>query len=151
MRSASRWFYYTDILWCTFSKMRNFISEYFPNTVKKIKISLNKTRMTATLLEDQYTFTAHFLLKWNMFQKSGRECQNTHLMSNNFVFRKLCRLWGNAKKYCSSGRAVDDNMAHALQKHTHIMYCLCFPITTLVTLTCHFPLIHSYSTGRLGG
>jgi len=27
-------------------------------------------------------------------------------------FRKSCRLWDNAEKFCRAGQATDDNMAH---------------------------------------
>ena len=35
-------------------------------------------------------------------------------MCNNIFFsRKSYRLWDNVEKYCISGQATDDNMAHA--------------------------------------
>jgi len=49
-----------------------------------------------------------------MFQKKRcTENQDPHFMFNNFVFRKLCRLWDNVEKYCTSGQATGDNMAQA--------------------------------------
>jgi len=31
-----------------------------------------------------------------------------------FFLRKSSRLWDNGEKYCGSGQATDENMAHAL-------------------------------------
>jgi len=38
--------------------------------------------------------------------------QNTHFMFSNIFFRKSCRLCDNVEKYCRTGQATDDNMAH---------------------------------------
>jgi len=38
--------------------------------------------------------------------------QNTHFVSSN-SFRKSCRLWDNAEKFCRAGQTTDDNMTHA--------------------------------------
>jgi len=37
----------------------------------------------------------------------------THLMFNNFFFRKSFLWRDNVEKYCRAGQATDDNMAHA--------------------------------------
>ena len=44
--------------------------------------------------------------------KSFRENHKIHFMYNH-VFRKSCRLWDNVEKQCRTGKATDDNMAHA--------------------------------------
>jgi hypothetical protein len=45
--------------------------------------------------------------------KYYRENLNTHFVSNNCFFQKSRRLWDNVEKYCRTGQATDDNMAHA--------------------------------------
>ena len=78
----------------------------------------NRTRITGTLHEDQYTFSshlAHYFLEWEMFQIKVVEKIRTHILYSItiFLFRKSCRLWDNVEKYCRTGQATDDNMAHA--------------------------------------
>jgi hypothetical protein len=51
----------------------------------------------------------------NISDKICTKNQITHFMFNNF-FRKSCRLWDNAEKYCRAEQAADDNMAN-----THCM------------------------------
>jgi len=51
-----------------------------------------------------------------MFQTKEVEKIKTHVMFNNFFFRKNCRLWDKVEKYCRAGQATDDNLAH-----THFM------------------------------
>ena len=46
------------------------------------------------------------------FTQICRENPNTHVMLNNFL-RISCRLWDNVEKYCRTGQATDDDMAHA--------------------------------------
>jgi hypothetical protein len=49
-----------------------------------------------------------------MFQMNVVEKIKTHILCPvNIFFRKSCRLWDNAEKYCRAGQATDDNMAHA--------------------------------------
>jgi len=41
-----------------------------------------------------------------IWDRSFRENQSTHFMSNNvFFFRKWWRLWNNVEKYCRAGKA----------------------------------------------
>jgi hypothetical protein len=95
------------------------------------------TRITGILHEDRYTFliiSRSVLLRMlHVSDKSCTENQSTHFVLSNF-FRKSCRLSDNVelllflfvsrlhtvyfyfimwKKYCTSGQATDDNMAHA--------------------------------------
>jgi hypothetical protein len=49
----------------------------------------------------------------NTSDNSRTANQNTHFMSNKFIFRKSCRLWGNVEKYSTAGQATDETMAHA--------------------------------------
>ena len=42
--------------------------------------------------------------------KSCRENPNTHFVSNNFLFRKLCRLWGNVQQRGTAVHATDDSI-----------------------------------------
>ena len=73
----------------------------------------------------------------NVSDKSCTENQNTYCMFSNYSFRKSCRLWDNVGKYCTTGLAIDDNMASyagylRLQIHTIRLcntYCL-FTATT---------------------
>jgi len=45
--------------------------------------------------------------------KSCRENQNTHFIFNGVFFWKSYFLLDNVKKYCRTGQATDDSMAHA--------------------------------------
>ena len=47
-----------------------------------------------------------------MFQTKAVENTKTHLMFNNFIFRKSCLLKDNVEKYCRDRRASDGNTAH---------------------------------------
>jgi hypothetical protein len=47
----------------------------------------------------------------NVSDKICRENENTHFVFNNFFF-KSCRLWDSVEKYCRTGLATGDNMAH---------------------------------------
>jgi hypothetical protein len=44
--------------------------------------------------------------------KSCRENQNTHFVTNNFLFLKWCPLLNSVEIYCRAGQATDDNMEH---------------------------------------
>jgi len=65
------------------------------------------------------------------------------MFNNLFFFRKSCRLCENVEKYCSSGQATDDNMAHAhcmldtySYRHTlSICNTYCFSTATMVAGT----------------
>jgi hypothetical protein len=61
-----------------------------------------------------YTQTVHRTtqLTKNVWNKTCRQNQNTHFISNNF-FRKSRRLWDKVQKYFRSGQATDDNRTHA--------------------------------------
>jgi len=48
-----------------------------------------------------------------MFQTKVVEKLETHILCSITFFKKSCRLWGNAEKYCRAGQATDDNMVHA--------------------------------------
>ena len=57
---------------------------------------------------------AHFFLDREMFQTNVVEKIKTHFVISNFFFlRKSCSVRDNVDKYCRSGHATDDNMAHA--------------------------------------
>ena len=60
-----------------------------------------------------WSYLAYFFLEWEMFQTKVVEKINTHILCSVAVFRKSYRLWDNVEKYCRSGQATDDNMAHA--------------------------------------
>jgi len=49
-----------------------------------------------------------------MFQTKVVEKITTHILfSIAFIFlRESCRLWDNVEKYCRTGQATDDSMAH---------------------------------------
>jgi len=49
-----------------------------------------------------------------MLQTKVAEEIKTHILRPvTFLFRKSCRLWDTVEKFCKSGQATDDNMAHA--------------------------------------
>ena len=82
-----------------------------------VRFDQNLTRMTNTLLGDQYTFliTPLLVLKVrNIADQSCRENWNTfYVQYLLFLFWKMCRLWDIVEKYCIAGQATDDNMTHA--------------------------------------
>ena len=91
------------------------------------------------------TIPRSFLLKIrNVSEKSCRENQSTHFVSNTFsFFLKSCLLWGNVEKYCRAALLADDNTGHALrmqdnQGHIHTLR-ICttyrFSTATIITLT----------------
>jgi len=48
-----------------------------------------------------------------MLQTKTVEKIETHILCSITLFRKLCRSRANVGKYCTTGQARDDNMAHA--------------------------------------
>jgi hypothetical protein len=60
-----------------------------------------------------WSYLAHFILEWKMFQTKVTEKIKTHFMLNNFFFCKSSGLSDNVDKYHRAGQATDDNMAHA--------------------------------------
>jgi hypothetical protein len=57
----------------------------------------------------------------------------THVLCSVTFFRKSCPLWDSLEKYCRTGQATDDNMAHAdcmpdnegnTHTHTHTVYVI---------------------------
>jgi len=48
-----------------------------------------------------------------MFQTKVAGETKTHILCSVTIFRKWSRLWDNVGKYCRTGQATDDNMAHA--------------------------------------
>jgi hypothetical protein len=64
---------------------------FFENPLSKFKIHSNRTRITGSLHEDQYTFLsylAHFFLEWEMFQKKVVDKIKTHICCSKTGFRK---------------------------------------------------------------
>jgi len=54
-----------------------------------------------------------FFLEWEMFQKKDVEKIEAHILCSVTFFHDLCHLWDNVEKYCWSGWATGDSMAHA--------------------------------------
>jgi hypothetical protein len=118
----------------------------FRNSVQKIQISLNRTRIVRTLYEDQHMFTsylAEFFLEWKMVQARVAEKSKHAFYVQYFFFRKSCLLWDNVKKCCRAGQATNDNMAYAQclmdtqgYKCTHrLCNTHCFSTLTMVART----------------
>ena len=82
---------------------------------RKFKFHNNRTRITGTLYEDQYTLLivshSDLLRTRNVSDKCGRENQNTHFMCNNF-FSKIVPSSDNVEKYCRARQTIDDNIAY---------------------------------------
>ena len=97
---------YVDLLVC-----------YLNNLLVKFKFHYNRTRMMATLHEDQYTFLiisrAVILRMKNVSDKCRRKNQKAHFMFKHF-FSKIVPFM----RYGKVLQATDDNMAHA-----HCMLC----------------------------
>jgi len=87
----------------------------YRTSIEKFKFYSNRTKITCTLHEDQYKFfksnLVRFFLELETFQRKFLHKIKTHFVLSN-VFRKSCRLWDNVEKYCRSGKATDDKMAH---------------------------------------
>ena len=90
---------------------------FFENLSRKFKLHWNLTRITGTLLEDQYIFLiislSIFLIMRTVSEEICRENQNTHFVFKNFFLWKSClyeKMWETVVK---PGRATDDNMARA--------------------------------------
>ena len=87
------------------------------NLLRKFKFHQNRTRTKGTLHEEQYTLfiiSRSFLLRMrNVSDERCRENQNTYFVISNFFLRNSCSVRDNVEKYCRSGHATDNNMAHA--------------------------------------
>ena len=70
--------------------MKFYILVFVENVSRKFKFHENRTRIKGTLDEDQYAFfiisRSILLTIRNVSDKSCRESQNTHFMSNRFFF-----------------------------------------------------------------
>jgi hypothetical protein len=134
----------------------------FQKTLEKIEVSLNVTRITGTLHEDQYTLliiARSFILRMRkLSEKSWREkSKYTFYIQKLFFFRKSCLLWVNVQKYCRAGETTDDNMAHAHYmlddlRLPHILICntYCFTTTinvvwTPLNITIYVPCVSCYT------
>ena len=60
-----------------------------------------------------WSYRAHFFLEWKLFPTKVVEKIKTHILCSVTFFRKSCRLWDKVEKYCRTGQATDDKMAHA--------------------------------------
>ena len=87
---------------------------FFRESVEKIQVSLNTTRITGTLIEDVLIFitiSRSILLRMrNVSNKSCRENQNTHFTFSNFFSENHAVYEIMSKNLVES----DDNMAPAL-------------------------------------
>jgi len=94
------------------------ILAFFENLSRKLEFHYNLIILTTILHEDQYTIliiyrSVIFRIR-NISDIAHRQNQNTHFVLSNFFFsRRPCRLWNNVGKYCRTGQAINDNMAHA--------------------------------------
>ena len=89
---------------------------FFGNLSRKFKFQKKSEKNKGYFIWSKCIFliTSHSFLPRtkSVLDKSCRENKNTHFMFNHF-FRKQCRLWDNVEKYFRSGKATEDNMAHA--------------------------------------
>jgi len=87
--------------------MKFVISTFFKNLSTKLKCHWNLTRITGTLLEDQYTIfivsSSVLLIMKNVSDKNCREIQN-HILHSVTFLRKSCHLWYNAKNVVEPDR-----------------------------------------------
>ena len=90
----------------------------FENASRKFKFHKSRTKVTGTLLEGKYTFlitSRSVLLRMrNVADKSCRENQNTHFISNNCFSRKSCRS-DNVDKYGNAGEDTDHNITRRMR------------------------------------
>ena len=99
----------------------------FRKSVEKIRVSLQSDNINTTLHEDQYTvliiYRSVLLTIRNISDEARRQNQNTFNAQELFSWM-ACLLWNNVAKYCRTGQAIDDNMAHVhwlLTKATNIL------------------------------
>jgi hypothetical protein len=79
----------------------------------------------------------------NISDQYCRKNQNTCFIFNKIFLNKIVALWDKVKKYCTAGRATDNNMAHThcmldtnVCKHTfRICNTYCFSTATMVART----------------
>ena len=90
----------------------------FRKSVEEIQVSLKSEKNNGYFTwRSMYNVDHISLISFQnekCFRQNCGENQNTHFVFSNFFFpRKSCRLWDNVEKYCRSGQATDDTMAHA--------------------------------------
>jgi hypothetical protein len=86
----------------------------FRKSVKKMKISLNSDKKNGYFMNTDihlWSYRTQFS-EWENLQTKVEKIKTNFMF--NFFFRKSCRLWENVEKYCISGHATDDSIAHAL-------------------------------------
>jgi len=123
----------------------SYIWVLFENVLRKFNFHSNRSRITGTLHEDQYTFmiiSRSILIRMrNVSDKVSTETK-THILGSITFFFASYRLWDNMEKYARAGQARDDSKAHALcmldtsdYKHTlRICNTYWFSTATMVAL-----------------
>jgi hypothetical protein len=90
----------------------------FRKSVEKIQVSFKSDKNNGYCTWRPIYICYHIsLISFRMRYVADKCCrgnENKHFMFNNFFFsRKSCRLWDNVEKVCRTGKATDDNLAHA--------------------------------------
>jgi len=78
-----------------------YIWVFFEILSRKFKFHSNRTRITGTLREDQYTFliiSRPLFLEWEMFQTKVVEKIKTHILCTVTLSRKSFRFWDKMEK-----------------------------------------------------
>jgi hypothetical protein len=94
---------------------------FFENISRKFKFhDENRTRITSTLHEDQYTFfivSRKVLLRMrNVSDKSCIKIKTYILYSITFIsFSKIVPLWDNVEKFYRTGQAADGNIIRRMR------------------------------------
>ena len=102
--------------WTDFDEIL-YLSFFFRKSVEKIQVSVKFDKNNGHCTRRPiYTFD-HISLgssqNGNCFgQMLYRKSKHTFYVKEGFPPRKSCRLCGNVEKYCNTGQATDDNMAH---------------------------------------
>jgi hypothetical protein len=96
----------------------NLILVYFSKTVNKIQVPLNSVKNSRYITGRPMNISDHISLNSSyteiLFTPNCRENQDTYFVYNN-VFRKSCHLWDNVEKYCTAGKAIDDNILQRMR------------------------------------
>jgi hypothetical protein len=61
------------------------------------KLLYNLT-ITLTMCVDAWSYLAHFVLEWKMFQTNIVDKLKAHIILSINVFSKMCRFWDNVEK-----------------------------------------------------
>jgi hypothetical protein len=114
--------------------------EYFPKICRE-KNSLNQTRITGTLHEEQNTFLSISRLNLRVRNVSDKtvETIETHILCSISIFFENCAVYKNCGKYCRTGQTLH---AECLSKKHRVSDTYCFCTATMVIRTLLYVMLY---------